>query len=306
MTDSTPLTGLQGNNPLGFLAALGVQVLFEHEHVQPRLWWTNDVIPHALVDKFDINQITKQAKNIFKVWRDSTALNPGFGNKADNTAKFTKDELRLYLDNNRSDEPGARFAGALVAEGSYDLTTGNTAKPSDLYFASARNEFLADARRVLEKVEERDVKAGLLGPWMYDSGLPSFRWDVGDDPQYALAAEKPGGNQNKKKTNPGPEALALLGLSMFPVYGKPERTLTQGCSGHWGRGGAFTWPLWTRPAGQPAVKSLLAHVSYADQPDGRRRWYQAWGVSRVMRSSIKRSDPGGYGNVGPPQHLQIS
>ena len=305
MTDGIHLTGLQGTNPLGFLAALGVQVLFEHEQLQPRLWWTDDVIPHAIVDNFNIDQITDQAMKVFKVWQNSTAFNPGFGNKADNTAKFNREELRLYLANNRSDEPGTRFASALVAEGSYDGKdgTGDTAKPSDLYFAAGPAKFLSDARKVLKEDDKDQVEIGLLGPWPYDSSLPSFRWDVGDDPQYALAAEKPGVD---KKTNPGPEALALLGLSMFPVYGKPGRTLTQGCSGPWRRGGAFTWPLWTRPAGRPAVQSLLAHVSYDERPDARRRWYQAWGVSLVMQSSIKRTDQGGYGNVGPPRYLHIS
>ena len=35
----THLTGLEGTNPLGFLAALGVQTAFTDEAQQPRLWW---------------------------------------------------------------------------------------------------------------------------------------------------------------------------------------------------------------------------------------------------------------------------
>ena len=35
----THLPGLEGTNPLGFLAALGVQVAFANEDAQPRLGW---------------------------------------------------------------------------------------------------------------------------------------------------------------------------------------------------------------------------------------------------------------------------
>lgn len=297
----TRLTGLKGTNPLGFLAALGVQTLFEHEEESPRLWWTDDIIPHAVVDdRFDMERIIDCAINrSFPAWRTSPALNPRLGGKSDDTAKFSRDGLRSYLEQAGSDAPGNRFASALVAEGSYD-GNGASAKPSDLYFAAGPAKFLNDARKVLDNVEPGHLETGLLGPWSFDSDLPSFRWDVGDDPNYALAATKPG---VAKQTNPGPEALALLGLSLYPVYGSSGRTITQGCSGPWRRGGSFTWPIWTRPAGPGAVKSLLAHIDYFQQPTPRSEWYRAWGISRIMRSTIKRSDQGGYGNMSPPRFV---
>lgn len=300
--NGTHLTGLTGTNPLGFLAALGVQTLFEHEEERPLLWWTDDIIPHAVVDdRFDVDRIIDCAMDrSFPAWLTSPALNPRLGGKSDDTGKFSRDGLRAYLEQANSDAPGNRFASALVAEGSYD-GAGATAKPSDLYFAAGPAKFLSDARKILEKVEPEHLETGLLGPWSFDSDLPSFRWDVGDDPNYALAAAKPGVN---KQTNPGPEGLALLGLSQYPVYGSHGRTLTQGCSGPWRRNGSFTWPLWTRPAGPGAVKSLLAHVDYSQQPTPRSEWYRAWGVSLIMRSTIKRSDQGGYGNMSPPRFVR--
>ena len=39
MMNGTHLTGLEGTNPLAFLAAIGVQTAFADEEVQPRLWW---------------------------------------------------------------------------------------------------------------------------------------------------------------------------------------------------------------------------------------------------------------------------
>ena len=115
----TELTGLEGTNPLGFLAALGVQTLFEFERRQPRLWWADDVIPHAVIDSaFGLETILEQAMIVFSAWVESPAFNPPFP-KGENL-KFTSDNLRSYLETTREDKPGNTIATALVAEGSLD------------------------------------------------------------------------------------------------------------------------------------------------------------------------------------------
>ena len=114
---------------------------------------------------------------------------------------------------------------------------------------------------------------------------------------YALRASNP--SPEKKLTNPGPEALALLGLSRYPVFAGRERTATQGCSGKW-KDGYYSWPLWRRPASSRVVKSLLAHAYDHGAASNRHRWYGSWGVAAILRSPIRRSDQGGYGTFGPP------
>lgn len=173
------------------------------------------------------------------------------------------------------------------------------AKPSDLYFTAGNQKFLETARRILDGASREDVLVGLEGPWKYASPLPSLMWDVTDDRVYALRACDPG--PEKKLTNPGPEALAVLGLSLHPVFAGRDRTLTQGCSGTW-KTGFYSWPLWRKPARPHAVKSLLAHASHHDPTTtGRHRWFRSWGVSLVFRSPIHRSGQGGYGTFGPPE-----
>ncbi len=303
MTDETRLTGLEGTNPLGFLAALGVQVLFDFEEHQPKLWWSDDVIPHAVVDaEFSVDRVVDQALRVFPMWAESPALSPGFGSKADNTGKFSPQELTKYLERTRSQFLGNRFATALVAEGSLD-GAGKIAKPTDLYFTAGQLQFLKIARQILTDVDSDSLVEGLAGPWSYSSPLSSLGWDTTDDRIYALAAVNPA--KEKKLTNPGTEALAILGLSYHPVYASRDRrgrdrTLTQGCAGPWRRGGTYTWPLWTRPATPNAVRSLLAHAT-GDELRRQSRNYRGWGISSIMRSAIRRSDQGGYGTFGPPE-----
>ncbi len=291
------LTGLEGNNPLGFLAALGVQVAFESDLEQPRLWWSDDITPHAVVDgDFGIERIADRSLEVFESWAKSPALTP---RRPDGSAMPKGDELKLkpaamreYLREASASNSNHPLATALVADGSLDNQ--GIAKPSDLYFAAGKMKFLDIARKILAKVSREDVLTGFEGPWPYNSELQTLKWDIGDDPVYALRSDKP--RPDKKRTNPGPEALAILGLSRHPVFAGRDRTLTQGCSGSW-KSGSYSWPLWRKPASPNAVKSLLAHVSVTD----RSRWFRSWGITRVFRSSIRRSDEGGYGTFSPPE-----
>ena len=305
MTTGIRLRGLEGTNPLGFLAALGVQVLFDTEPGQPKLWWSDHVIPYAVINsEFAIEHVVDQALRVFPMWAASPALNPGLGSKADNTGKFSPQDLTRYLQSTRSQQPGNRFATALVAEGSLD-GAGKVAKPTDLYFTAGQLKFLKIARDILTGVDREALVEGLDGPWSYSSPFSSLGWDITDDRIYALAATNPA--KTKKLTNPGAEALAILGMSRHPVYAGRDvrgrdRTLTQGCAGPWRRGGTYTWPLWTRPASPNGVRSLLAHAA-GDENSVRKRSrnYHGWGIKSIMRSTIRRSAQGGYGTFGPPE-----
>ena len=307
--NETPLTGLEGTNPLGFLAALGVQVAFASELQQPRLWWSDDVTPHAVVDgggdgdgdgDFSTDRIADQALAVFAEWSKSPATNPsrpdGSAMPKGDELKLTPADLRTYLGQTRRCDSGGALITALVAEGSLDKQ--GAAKPSDLYFTAGQQKFLGMARQVLSRTSRDDVLTGLEGPWGYGSELPSLMWDVFDDRVYALAADDPA--KEKKLTNPGPEALAVLGLSLHPVFAGRDRTLTQGCSGSW-KTGYYSWPLWCRPASPRGVRSLLVHAYHHPTATGRERWLRAWGVSRILRSPIRRSGQGGYGTFGPPE-----
>ena len=295
------LNGLEGTNPLGFLAALGVQVAFASQPEQPRLWWSDDVTPHAIVDEaFTTDRIADRALKVLVEWNGSSAINPKQPDGAPMTKgddlKLAADDIRAYLSQARGYGASGGLITALVAEGSLDKQ--GFAKPSDLYFTAGQQKFLVMVRQILDGTSREDIIAGLEGQWSYESDLPSLMWDVSDDRVYALAADDPS-NKNKT-TNPGPEALAVLGLSVNPVFAGRAGTLTQGCSGNW-KAGYYSWPLWCKPAQPFAVKSLLAHAYHHPAVADRHCWFRAWGVFRILRSPIRRSGQGGYGTFGPPE-----
>jgi len=286
----THLTGLEGTNPLGFFAALGIQVAFQGTSEEPRLWWSDDVLPHAIVDDvFSVEDIIAQAMKVFPAWLESPAISPNFDPADD--VKFKESDIALYLIKSRGNELGASLAACLVAEGSLD--NNGAAKPTDLHFTAGQMKFLKIIKDVLKGVTNTDLREGMIGPWSYQSKLGSLMWDIVDDRNYALLASNP--SKMKKLTNPGPEALAVLGLSRLPVFGSSGRTLTLGASGGWQKG-CFTWPLWTKPGSRKVVDSLLAHVA-----GNREDLFPAWGIKRILQSAIRRSSQGGNGTICPPE-----
>lgn len=302
MTD-THLPGLEGTNPIGFLAALGIQVAFITKPRCPRLWWSNDVIPHAVVDgNYNVSDIADQVMSVLPSWYNSPAVNPKFDDGVDipkgDELKFTPEDIRHYLHANSQSLTG-RLSSALVAEGSLD--NNGVAKPSDLYFVAGNQKFMDIVRQILKNVSKEDICAGILGPWEYKSEIPSLGWDVSDDRIYALRAGNP--SSETKFTNPGPETLAILGLSTHDVFAGKDRksknrTITCGCSGSW-KNSVYSWPVWSRPASFHAVKSLLAHTYNEDKR--RHNWFAGWGVTKILQSHIRRSSQGGYGTFSPAE-----
>ena len=297
----THLAGLEGTNPLGFLAALGVQVAFANENEQPLLWWSENITPYAIVTKdFTIDRIVTQALNTFTYWAKNIALNPsredGSKMPKGDELKLGSEDIRSYINQARKCARSGDLAMAMVSEGSLDKN--KIAKPSDLYFMAGQQKFLKMARKILNNASGENIETGLLGPWNYNSNIPSLGWDIADDRVYALRANNP--SSENKPSNPGVEALAILGLSMHPVFASRERTLTQGCSGSW-KSGYYSWPIWVKPASLHVVKSLLAHAYNHSSSSSRSHWYRSWGISSILRSPIRRTDQGGYGTFGPPE-----
>lgn len=299
--NGTHLPGLEGMNPLGFFAALGIQVAFAKQDKQPRMWWSDDITPHAVVDgEFTVDRIVARALDSFAYWGNSSATNPrrpdGSKMPKGDALKLIPEDIEAYLGQAIQSPWSGGLATALLAQGSLDNQ--GVAKPSDFYFTAGQQKFLDMARKILHAAKIEDIESALEGPWRYESLAPSLGWDVADDREYALRANDPG--PEKKLTNPGAEALALLGLSLNPVFAGQDRTVTQGCSGKW-KNGCYSWPLWCRPASSHAVKSLLAHAYDHPAAARRDRWYQSWGISTILRSRIRRTDQGGYGTFGPPE-----
>ena len=130
----------------------------------------------------------------------------------------------------------------------------------------------------------------LFAPWARPDAMPAFRWDPHEDVRYALRATDPTDLKTKETTQHGANRLAAVGLAALTVV--PERRSGKVRLGMLGgerdAGGAFsfTWPIWRKPIGLPAIRALLGHPGLDDAETRR-----ALGVvnrQRAYRISVGR------------------
>ena len=294
MTDSLQLPALDGANPLGFLAALGLLTVGDRMFGEGawRLSWTKRVVATPILHGVSsVDEVISAVLADRDQWRTATVLE----HPADDV-KMSQADLRRYVMScvgENTDNRSSGLVAAIVAEG--PLAGTGESKPTDLHFTAGNQKLIEMARRIRDGLTAGHLTEALETGWKYESELPSLRWDLADDRTYALSATNPA--KTTKLTNPGAEWLAFLGLMTLPVFAAGTKLLTTGCAGGWKRG-AFTWPNWDRPLTHRAASSLIGAVD-GKKLDG----LEAWSVFRLYTSTIRRSDQGGYGTFAPPKPI---
>ena len=134
----------------------------------------------------------------------------------------------------------------------------NKVTPTSLSFSNggANQLLLKDFRSCAAKCTAELVEATLLGQGEREIiGQTGLNWDPEDNRDYALRWDDPA--SAKKSTDVAANALAYLGLSLFPAMPVGRKLITVG----WGPHKAFSWPIWDSLLPLSAVMSVL---SYAD------------------------------------------
>jgi hypothetical protein len=297
------LTGLDGKNPLGFLAALGVLAALADRvkdgQPEPRLVWRAlDTYRPAILDGPDREALIDVLTSDVASFRGEPAIDrlrysKGGDGAGAHDLKPPKGEFARYLKGLVGDDlrRSLNIAAALATDVAVD-NNGNT-KPTALHFTAGQQEFLAMVSELIEGVSSDDFTEALFGPWQYRRSLPVLQWDNASARDYALRASDP--SKDKKLGVPGADWLAFRGLSFLRVAPVGDRIVTTGCSGEW-KTGAFRWPLWTVPLPRSVVGSVLtSREVFEVEPDV----LTARGIAIVFESAIRRSDQGGYGSFAP-------
>jgi hypothetical protein len=289
------LTGIDGANPLGFLAALGVLEVLAERGVPAQLEWRDHGAWRPVLTGVDggIDALVSWIEEDRLSCVDEPALALEYEGKRD--LKPPPEEFRKYLNalvtEARADRRrGVDWASAFATDVATD-NNGNT-KPTALHFTAGQQLFLKMVADLVTGVTPADIEEALVGPWQYERALPVMGWDATAARDYALRASNPSGD--KKLGVPGADWLAFRGLTSVPMVPVKTRVQTTGCVGGW-KTGSFRWGLWTVPLGKEVVRSTL-RLELATMTAGERA---ARGIGVVFSSGIKRSDQGGYGSFEP-------
>jgi len=302
------LTGLDGKNPLGFLAALGViNAVADHSKAvqsDPKLVWRSSgtYLP-AIVDGPPAEALLDVLVKDLADFRGEPATLLRYPKKSEKGTseawdlKPPRETFRGYLhslvsacsrDHRRSVDVAAAFATDVAVDRADRKT-----KPTALHFTAGNQEFLDTFGAVSETVTAEDLREAVFGPWKRARDTKQFNWDNAGARDYALRADDP--SKAKKLGVPGADWLAFRGLSFVRVAPVGDRVVTTGCHGEW-KTGAFRWPIWTVPLQRTVIGSLLSSPEIFETDP---RVLRGRGIAIVFESAIRRSEQGGYGSFAP-------
>lgn len=293
------LVGVDGSNPLGFLAALGLLRVLPGA----KLGFTDDGSFRAFVDGLDksesdlatfISDDAKGAEDGSAPWRFTytKAATKKQGPQEVADLKPPPDDFKRFLATcveawlSGNEEP-AGYAAAYGTDVAVD-GKGNT-KPTAFHFTAAQQTFLGAVEGIRASVTQEWVEKSLFEGYGEKPGS-NLRWDPGSERNWALMANNPSGDGTR--VDAPLEWLAFLGLPLLPSFPCGTRIITTGVVGR-GDDMTFTWPLWTVPASRHTTRSVL-QVDWTGNAKGR----AACGVFAICSSAIRRTSQG-FGNFGP-------
>ena len=268
--------GLNGANPLGFLAALGLfrtaKSAFSDCDVRMRWICEGSWLPEiafsrqvaseefiakcaeALAGRQDDDHFVRLGKNInvtkaaFRLAASQAIDGASFLNRTsiDFYSSFGSDALASFSDPNIIQDSAIRtMAGA------------------------GHQHFLETMRNLINTCTSEHIHRTLFSFWRYDDPAQtlSLRFDPADDNRYALRWRDPSGDPARKSSGSmlGANRLAIEALPMLQTAPGKKHILTTGFSGFRSSDTFFTWPLWNVFLPLSVVQSLLVSDAFENQ-----------------------------------------
>ena len=293
------LSGLDGRTPAGFLAALGVlaglEMVGQAEGVRLAFPQPEGVaVLSGLPQSAGLTALGERLAEVCGLFSVSPAFPEG-GHKYGVISADGRDEYLTAADWNGIDS--GRWRGAycpVSAPAVIDSQPSGAYEPKNPFvFTTGQQDFFSCARYVLAAADDDpgSVLEAIRGPWTYGhfpkaaAKNTTCRWD-------SISRKDPGrtgGGASRAGTNPGVEALAVMGLRWFRPgvrqvglfrdvrwvgwSGVDRFRLrggkVEGCASPEGEAGlrVFRFPLWDRPVGVDGLSAMLS------------RWQSAGGLS---------------------------
>ena len=284
-TSGLLLNGLDGGNPLGFLAAIGTAIVLQDIFPEIRLGWQqteggwrpslsgcgddeqefSEKLSAALKDAsmtvFDIDNRMPFDADKFACKLRNTQYHLSIGDRRD-TDFLSSFGTELYPDKKNGQFQDSRFR--MVRSGD-----------------SAGQGFPFYAKEIRKKIGINHIQRTLFRTWDYQDTGYSLRWDPIEDQRYALRWRDP--SKSSQGIMLAANSLAVEALQWFPVTLVGKRAQTTGFQRFGRRETYFVWPIWTPRVGMETVRSLLALGDLYKDPVPRSSLVKR-GIEEVYRS----------------------
>lgn len=255
------LPGLDGGNPLGFMAALGILRVLSLDGGGSK-WRLNWVIqsstwtPEISCDYEVLNrdEFVKRLDSAL-----STESTPEFD--FDKDLKIDPRRFReiLTLSMEQASSTNRRLVDFLSSYGSDCVPTDDGNHIRDTAFrtmsGAGHQHFLGTMKELAVKTEARHLTKALFAQWDYSDERNGMRWDPNEDRRYALRWKKP--STDVTRTMWGANRLAIESLPLFSTSPSRRHLETTGFSRQ-ERANSFTWPIWDAALEMDSVRSVLS------------------------------------------------
>lgn len=272
-----PLAGLDGANPLAFLAAVGTLVASDslsRSETKPvwlagrlALSWGTETSAYTpvlhlpatppapsafadfLAESLARSPVDHPAKWVFEMLAELQA------DKKRELVQIIRERFRMLCLGNRSlsNRPYLDWMTALDCEPVPDSAS---------QLQTVRRDYLlGNLRTIMERTTSEHLHRSLFMPWDYADALDnqSLHWEPGEDRRHAYQWNMPSGDPTRKWRGGmlGANRLALEAWPLFPSFSDGNRVATRGFCGNRASDTYWTWPLWHQPLTRDAAASIL-------------------------------------------------
>ena len=300
MSDGILLRGLDGSNPLAFLAALGtlrtLTLALPDEGV--RMNWEQ----HDGAWRPKVFCSLSGDSDALVALIASTLEAPSKALEVDKRLPFAAEKFRGLLLQAVCDKDWA-CAEWLACLGTEAIVDDEAFADTDLRMVrsgdSAGQGMLHYACLVVKQTAPDDLRHCLFDRWIYSQRGSSFRWDPTEDAQYALQASNP--SKEGISSVIGANRLALEALPLLPVYPVGNTAITLGFGAVTKRvGRELRWPIWDRPVPMSVVSSLMGLKAINTSPVS---WEEIRRTGIVAVFSSAQYKPNQYYSNFRPAHV---
>ncbi|MEX2671899.1 MAG: hypothetical protein WD294_07300 [Phycisphaeraceae bacterium] len=264
--DGLPLGGLDGTNPLGFLAALGVLQTLDSTSGSGAIrmkWqpahgtWT----PVLIGSTFSQESLLDVLDNALAKTIDSHPI-----------------RILADLDTDHPSERREMFEQSVTTAHHQQRLDADwlAALGSDIIPSTAINQLQTTRRdyhygnltSIINKTTREHLRRAIFSAWDYTDPLDnqSLHLDPSEDRRHAHQWHQPSGDPDKKKSGGmlGANRLAIEAFAWFTSLPSGEALRTVGFTGQRSHNTRWTWPIWNVPLAVPVIRSLLMLMELQD------------------------------------------
>ena len=250
------LTGLDGSNPLAFLAALGTLRTLTHAlpDQEVRMRW----VQHAGAWRPEISAaVSIEDTGLLGTLQEALAVAPA------------EHPLYRVLTSEQENSAWTGTDSYWFTALASDIATEATSQLQTV----RRDYFVGNVKSIIEATTREHLVRSLFKPWDYADALDnqSLHFDPSEDRRHAYQWAKPSGDPARKREGGmlGANRLAMEAWPLFQAVARGDRLQTRGFRGTRANNTRWTWPIWSAPISEQLVASVLAlETLQSDALDG--------------------------------------